>query len=247
MLVQLLRLRFQQVATITITAGTSSKIITITQASNTLVSATNKARKVSKLTSYTQRPNFAAFVCNMPYVADALLGFTRPKWMFIAQYGHYLFDSNNMPHQFGFAGSPDFTTWMVRGKDFIYPTNPDTASDPWAGNTDPLTKIYFPPDGKTVDQFIGINPKYRVTNFLNTSDDYGTLSNCYDVGKSQTVLSHFGKGDYISGKAQALFVAMDNEGSTDDAGWAKKIALTMGCASNMIGFAAEFYTPVFIT
>lgn len=233
----------QRVGHITLTAGTLTKTITVTQMGVVTASVSNIAKTIPRLTAYTQKPNWSAMRVTMPMTIDSTLGIWRPKWMVFGQLGHSLFDVNNTPFQNGYAGSPDFTGFMVRGRDFIYPTNPDTNGDAWANNTDPTTATYYPPSGKTVAQFVGINPQARVVNFLNSLVEIGsTMLDYYNAGKSQAYLSHFGQGDYIGGKSQGMFISMDVEINMDpNDGQKKKIALMIGAAANTKAFVAEMY------
>lgn len=233
--------------TISGAGGTVTQQIWVYQsaAQGAVISATNVARNIAKLTSYTQKPPFDQMRVMLPYHEQH--GVSQPKWVIIGQLGHDLWDANNWPNQNGFAASPDFTRFMTRGRDFIYPTNPDTASDPWPNEIDPATVAYYPPSGKSISQFVGVGYSYRAVNFINDDTDYGSLLNFYNAGRSNALLEHFGRGDYDAGKSRGLFIAFDKEIGTTTEGKQKKLALMIGAAEATTAYVSELYTPVFAT
>ena len=235
------------------TSTSTSNLITLAVAQNpnvSVASLSNVARSIPYLTAYSQKPNWAAMrTTTSTYQGQT--GHKQPEWIVIAQLGHGLFDMDNKPQQNGMVGVLD-ASYMVRGLDFVYPSNPDTGI-PWS--LDPYTVNFYPPNGKSITEFVGIAQELRMVNFLNDDNDYGTLEAFYDVGKSQALHEYFGKGDRVNGKAKGLFIAMDKEIGTDTTGWQKKMALAIGCAdwihngtiANESMKTAEMYTPVFVT
>lgn len=204
-----------------IASSVTSNLITLVVSADPAAgtaSLTNIARNTPKLTAYSQKPNWSAMRVTAP-IRQGATGHKEPKWIVIGQLGHNLFDVNNKPWQNGFAGSPDLTQYLVRGVDYVFPSNPDTGQ-PWSQD---------PYSNKTIAEFVGLAQEYRVTNFLNTTNDLGDLATYYSAGASQSLHEYFGKGDWVNGKTKGLFVAMDVEVGDEN----KKLALMIGAAEQI--------------
>lgn len=237
----------QRIGHISVIAGSRTETITITQATATAASLKNIAVQIPKLTASTQNPFvlYPQLKTTMPVVTETD-GEVHNTWMVVAQLGHNLFTDQARPEQFGFVGSSEFSTFMKRGLEFVYPSNPDTGQT-W--NLDPTTANYYPPNGKSITEFVStILPQYRVSCFLQTTIPFANLVEAFDAGASQSLNGYFGQGDWENGKSLMAFVGMDWEGAVDEQGYLRKFALQVGaCLSAKKARVFEFYSPIFET
>lgn len=243
---------FVRTAIVTVAGGGITRNISVQQQAASAVSTasrTNVAKSIP-LISYTDELPLTAFesAFDTPTYNDS--GVIRSKWSIFVRIGGSPFASSGIkPWKCSLTASKEFQYEpgpLVRGRDFVFPTNPDTAGEAWPNDVDPTTVSLGNPNGVRYQDFTSATSYWKLMDEqLNSQQVPASLEAAYDMGASASDLAIFGYANKVAGKSFAAGVFADVEIANHGAEAEMKIAINAGMATKTNALVAEIYSNPF--